>query len=259
VRLLPYLEQENLYKQIEIQGVTPPIPGSNPTQWNTSNVAGGSPPRGTVLPIYQCPSDVTFTPGYVDLGPSPFQAGPPLTGIRFGLTSYGANYLALTGETGVPSAPQNVSAVFTDGASQTIIYADKLAKCSVNRTSPIPDSANLWAWNTAAFNVAGTGINYAPYFAVGQKTSVMGVEVYVGTPGPGQVGMCDSINPSNVRFVDKDKVSNCGLASSMHTGGINVCLADGSARAVSPEVDARIWFALLTPSGGTNEINVGDF
>jgi prepilin-type N-terminal cleavage/methylation domain-containing protein/prepilin-type processing-associated H-X9-DG protein len=43
---------------------------------------------------------------------------------------------------------------------------------------------------------------------------------------------------------------NAGLASTFHTGGINVALGDGSVRSVSPSVDPNTWWAALTINGG---------
>jgi prepilin-type N-terminal cleavage/methylation domain-containing protein/prepilin-type processing-associated H-X9-DG protein len=43
---------------------------------------------------------------------------------------------------------------------------------------------------------------------------------------------------------------NAGLASTFHTGGINVALGDGSVRSVSPSVDTNTWWAALTINGG---------
>jgi prepilin-type processing-associated H-X9-DG protein len=52
------------------------------------------------------------------------------------------------------------------------------------------------------------------------------------------------------KFQDKVKPSNCGVAASPHTGGINIALADGSARNVAPEVSPAVWFALHTTARG---------
>jgi prepilin-type processing-associated H-X9-DG protein len=41
-----------------------------------------------------------------------------------------------------------------------------------------------------------------------------------------------------------------GIASSPHTAGINVGLADGSVRFVSGGISTSTWWFALTPSGG---------
>jgi prepilin-type processing-associated H-X9-DG protein len=59
-----------------------------------------------------------------------------------------------------------------------------------------------------------------------------------GAPGP-------QISPSGVP-------ANCngGIASSPHTGGINVGLGDGSVRFVSGSISTTTWWSALTPAGG---------
>jgi prepilin-type processing-associated H-X9-DG protein len=39
-------------------------------------------------------------------------------------------------------------------------------------------------------------------------------------------------------------------ASTPHPGGIQVGMADGSVRPLSPSIDGEIWWALVTPRGG---------
>jgi prepilin-type N-terminal cleavage/methylation domain-containing protein len=242
IRMLPYLEQENLYKQFLADPSTP------------AGQAILADARGKVLPIYQCPSDVTFPPGFVNLSP---------TLGNWGVTSYGSNFLVFTGESGNTTVVQNISSVFGDGASQTIMLADKQAQCSVNLTPPTANNAhNLWAWTASVF-AATDGANRAPFFAYsGKDNNPMSptVGLYValgGTPAGTQQGRFwtpQAPNPvvptAYFKFHDKEKVTDCGKASSPHTGGINVVLGDGSARAIAPEVSGDIWFFLLTPSGG---------
>jgi prepilin-type processing-associated H-X9-DG protein len=204
------------------------------------------------------------------VGPSP---GTPI-GTWAG-TSYGANFLAFSGETGDLASEQNVSGAFADGASQTILFADKQAQCSINSGTLANNSHNLWAWS--AFVPVGQtppspifaltdGISHAPFFAFGYRnpdpaTVAAGI-IYVPVPTPPgtqqgafqiTVAPAPATNYNLYKFADKEKVANCGLASSPHTGGINICLADGSARSVAPEVDGAIWAALCTPSGGRND------
>jgi prepilin-type N-terminal cleavage/methylation domain-containing protein len=238
IRMLPYLEQENLYKQFLADPMTP------------QGQAVLADARSKVLPIYQCPSDVTYPPGVATLGTT----FPLLT---WGVTSYGSNFLVFTGESGNTTVQQNISSVFGDGASQTIILADKQAKCSINGLSPSNNSDNLWAWDAKTF-LAADGVNRAPFFAFAGKDNTTGYYVGLGGPPPTmQSGrFWTPLAPNQVvpvsyfKFHDKEKVTDCGKASSPHTGGINVCLGDGSARAIAPEVSGEIWFALITPSGG---------
>ncbi len=40
------------------------------------------------------------------------------------------------------------------------------------------------------------------------------------------------------------------MASTGHTGGIVVVMADGSSRNVSPQISSSTWFAVFTPNSG---------
>jgi prepilin-type N-terminal cleavage/methylation domain-containing protein/prepilin-type processing-associated H-X9-DG protein len=249
IRMLPYLEQEPLYKYA--------LPNDPATA------------RATVLPIYTCPSDITFAGGKF-----PVTVGGTPIGI-WAATSYGANFLAFSGETGQMGSIQNVSGAFADGASQTVLFADKQAQCSINSGTQANNSQNLWAWSANVWPSATIpppifaqtdGINHAPFFAFGYRNpdpmTVAAGFIYLPVPTPAgtQQGAfqitnapAPATNYTPYKFVDKEKVANCGLASSPHTGGINICLADGSARSVAPEVSGEIWAALCTPSGGRND------
>jgi prepilin-type N-terminal cleavage/methylation domain-containing protein/prepilin-type processing-associated H-X9-DG protein len=260
IRMLPYLEQEPLYKY----------------QFGSGNPNLLAQARNTVLPIYQCPSDITFTSGSF-----PVTIGGTSLG-NWAATSYGANFLAFSGETGDMTSIQNVSGAFGDGASQTILFADKQAQCSVNASVAANNSQNLWAWSAyvqpSATNPPPVffltdGINHAPFFAYGVRNTdpatVAGGIIYVPAPTPAgtqqggfqlTVAPAPQTNYQAYKFIDKEKVTNCGLPSSPHTGGINICLADGSCRSVAPEVSGAVWVALLTPSGGAYDpVVVGDY
>ena len=59
-------------------------------------------------------------------------------------------------------------------------------------------------------------------------------------PGP-------QIQPQIVNGVG---VCNGGVASSPHTGAINVALGDGSVRSVTGSISTATWWFALTPNGG---------
>jgi prepilin-type N-terminal cleavage/methylation domain-containing protein/prepilin-type processing-associated H-X9-DG protein len=240
MRMLPYLDQEPLYKGILAHPSGP--------------LAGYLTAIGFELPIYKCPSDTTIAPGSTTITIGGNQ-------VKLAHASYGANFLAFTGETGAMNTIVNISAGFPDGASNTILFADKQGQCVVNLPSPPPqanNNPNLWGWTNAVFGAStglNQGVNQAPIFAYGLATGnpALPYQGIAGNPAGTQNGV---LYGPGAKFVDKVKVTNCGHASSPHTGGINVCLGDGSVRSIAPEVDANIWAALLTPNG--SEV-VGDY
>jgi prepilin-type processing-associated H-X9-DG protein len=113
----------------------------------------------------------------------------------------------------VPASWQAYSAVpksFPDGTSTTILVTEKYARCGAG--------GSLWGRSTPDL--------WQPTFAAWSREKF-------------QVQPSDSATPCNPR-----------LASTPYAGGINVCLADGSVRSVSPGVSASTWWAACTPAGG---------
>jgi prepilin-type N-terminal cleavage/methylation domain-containing protein len=244
LQILPYIDQEPLYKNLATSATNPGFS----TGTGISLVAG---PHGQVIPIYGCPSDRTFLPGA-------FQG--------WGVTSYCWNYQVFgdPNTLGAPAPIQyggkpNIGSVFADGASNTIMVAEKYAQCGINATTgvdpPPPVTAlTIWSWtpyaNNPPANMSPKGDpTYAPMFAYGVST---GAGPAITSALTGQT----FISGSGSTFQDKPKVANCGQASSPHTGGINIALGDGSCRAVAPEVAFTVWWALCTPAG--NE-TIGDY
>jgi prepilin-type processing-associated H-X9-DG protein len=134
----------------------------------------------------------------------------------------------------------------TDGTSNTVLLAEKYAKCgkaylNPNDTTPY---GNLWQHNNymigfmslfALGNRAGT----AGYSAQGR---VGGTQPYVGRVGPG----------SRFQVAPNPYETACDvtLAQTAHGGGMQVGMADGSVRSVSGGIGGQTWWQVLTPNGG---------
>jgi hypothetical protein len=58
--------------------------------------------------------------------------------------------------------------------------------------------------------------------------------------------------PVASRFQVQPREGDCDptRAATAHAGGIQVCLADGSVRALSPGMSGDLWWAAVTPRGG---------
>jgi prepilin-type N-terminal cleavage/methylation domain-containing protein len=116
-------------------------------------------------------------------------------------------------------------ASITDGTSNTVFFTDKLAQCN---SGNYPN--NYWPdWGPVEYSPDedGTGTNAG-----------------VGTPP-----LLPQVQPSL-----SGGVANCSGngGSSMHTGGINASLGDGSVRFVTKSISVNTWWAALTPQGGDN-------
>jgi prepilin-type processing-associated H-X9-DG protein len=110
-------------------------------------------------------------------------------------------------------------ACFTDGTSNTILFAEKYAGCGQN-----PDTnyyGNMWAW--------GYDQNISPVYACG----VIGPQLWQQQPAPWNSANCSPL-----------------LASSGHTGGMNVSLADGSVRTLGTGMSATTFWVATVPNDG---------
>jgi len=142
VALLPYLEQDNVYK-LAVQNV-----GGGST-WD----AGGyTSPSGTLRSVtmkpYQCPSDSTMSNGY-----SQVQVN------AWGGTSYAANFqvfgLGSVGSKfgGTDWAPRYNIGNIPDGTSNTVGFSERMAACG--------STGNLWAWPGGDWNPTQWGVTFA--------------------------------------------------------------------------------------------------
>jgi prepilin-type N-terminal cleavage/methylation domain-containing protein len=199
--LLPFIEQDNLYQSTLINPDPDGRNGPNPTysQWQV--------PNPTRIKTYICPSDYT----QID---------------SFTLGSYGANGQMfrrhydnppLSWGTGLARYPANIP----DGTSNTVFFADKLARCNAGGYG----------------HTYGANTNYWPDWGATIQSADNGMPT----------GPAYSFQPQ-----PKGVPANCdgGLASSPHTGGIVVGMGDGSVHFVSNSVSPATWWAAMTPAGG---------
>jgi len=264
--LLPFVEADNLFKlgsfqstatnlqaQVLGQCYSPYVTTSNSTsslvgKRNTTSPVTSNGDTGAVavfvgqaaVKSYLCPSDPTA----------------PSTGINnsypggLGACSYACNYLvfgtaylnstntAINNPDGwtatptvVPGFLPRIGTTFTDGTSNTILFAEKFASCNwlgANTfTSPTP-GGNAWCWD-------GNTAQWAPAFAM---------------ESPWNDGTKFQTQPTSL-------TCNVGYAQTGHNGGMVIAMADASARTVAPSVSSTTWLAVCTPNG--NEILGPDF
>jgi prepilin-type N-terminal cleavage/methylation domain-containing protein len=226
--LLPYLEQEPLRNSALMAGPNPlgedPGPG---LAYYSATFGVGTPSfvgvnRG--IKTYVCPSDPTTPSGpYTDV----------LFGYQWDTTSYAGNFSVF----GVPcgfncfvtfQGVARIPTSFQRGTSQTILFAERYAVCeSVPLNLP---RACLWDyWQPRNYLYGGTGHDYYPYFAI---------PTWNGSP----------LGPASM-FQVRPRQGNCDAsrASTGHTGGMQVTLADGSVRMLSGGMSGTTWWAACTP------------
>jgi prepilin-type N-terminal cleavage/methylation domain-containing protein len=211
--LLPDLEQDTLYRS-SFDGV--------------NYHAGYGSVHSHAVKTYLCPSD-----------PSVGAEGT-VTDDQLGFNPWGASCYALNGQVFTTSNPDGtlitpwgearIPASFPDGTSNTILLAEKYARCTNpqwNGTTT-PSGGSYWGiWLTGR----------------GPKHPVFGVSAY----GPQGIGPASKFQVRPLPYL-----GNCdpARAATGHTGGMNVCLADCSVRLLAPSISATTWWAACTPAGG---------
>ncbi len=277
-RLLPYMEQQPLYDQIDF----------SINMADTCAAAVSSPPTisashpnamaaATVLSGLLCPSDplavARDTMGTAEPAPSSYAGNvgwpPYCTGID-GNRSTPAQHNGFIGVNN-PSDPASwqVSQVrakdFTDGLAHTVAVAERLC-------SDIPadlsgwgsDERNLWYcagavgskrqlskyWQVCG-NAKGADLAYSPY---------SGNAWISGWTLGGNIFM--PVLPINTRHCHLIGGEYEGAAlitpGSHHPGGANVLMGDGSVTFVAEDIADEVWWAAGSRNGGESEIPLCD-
>jgi prepilin-type N-terminal cleavage/methylation domain-containing protein/prepilin-type processing-associated H-X9-DG protein len=225
VELLPYFEQDNLYKKWDYYDTS-------------NNFAGGrNATTAQVIKILICPSDPL---------PEPVYQFP--SGEFYGLSTYGGN----AGKRSVSTAasPRTLDGIFfpdssvrladiTDGTSNTFLFGERFTVDPEfdSRISVVwPGVGPLWRWGRWA-NVIAPGAN---------------ASVTLSTPVP--------INYRVPTGGDLPAVQDrvCAFGSG-HPGGANFAFADGSVRFLSESMPLLTLQALSTRAGAEVVVWAGDF
>jgi prepilin-type N-terminal cleavage/methylation domain-containing protein len=216
--LLPYLEQNNLYH--DALGSTSLSTGTVDIHCPTNNAVFSRP-----VPVFICPSD-----------PNAGSSGVVTKdGISWGAGCYATNSQVHSLIRGDPLNKVRLADV-TDGTSNTILYAEKYARCT--STSKHLDGGSFWAYCATFVLDMPPPMDpplkpYAPAFAI------------VGLFGNPQ-------GPDASRFQVQPREGDCDptRAATAHAGGIQVGLVDGSVRTLTPGMSGETWWAAVTPRGG---------
>lgn len=258
-RIMPYLDQANLYNSINLQE-------------GFSSATNGPLVNGYKVPIYVCPSDakggmprVTGTPAValycinygVNFGtwfiydPVTGRGGDglfyPNSRIRFGDVPDGtSNTLAVSEVKSWQAYTRNAAPPSPWGTQIPATVADVVACVAVGLTDriqvPTADGTGHTEWPNGHSHHSGF-------------TTTMVPNTYVKWTFSGVDFDCD--------YASRQEGSSTTLASyssitsrSYHEGIVNSMLIDGSVRTISENIDLRIWRALGTRNGGET---VGEF
>ena len=176
-----------------------------------------------------------------------------------GDASYAGNFLVFGGTKNVNRRPTRSNwttvwdgqsrypASITDGTSNTIFFAEKYSRC--NGTG---NPGGNW-WMRGVLHGARTGLSGSDDSFPGDRLS----GVFAGGRGnDGTRWLQGTASLFQVQPVKPLQTAKAGghcdkrLASSGHTGGMNVGMGDGSVRFLPQGISPTTWFFALTPSGG---------
>jgi len=211
--MLPHVEQKALYDQC--------VEESDDGGFNT---LGTNTAHFQAVPVYLCPSEPNRQ------GPRGFGRGLH-DGIGgptwWGTSNYAANYFVF----GNPPLPDTQGAqTFTtlrDGTSNTTLFAERYANCT-NSGSTSSVYTTLWSDSTSYWR---------PVFCINNLAR---------TPTGAGYPPCAKFQVAPDWF----RTCDAGRAQSPHSGGMNVCLVDGSVRFVSGSIADDIWAAVCDPRDG---------
>jgi prepilin-type N-terminal cleavage/methylation domain-containing protein/prepilin-type processing-associated H-X9-DG protein len=213
--LLPYLEQSTVHRSIN----------HTTTIWSFGNQV---PPK-----VFRCPSDPTG----VEFGwliQTPWWVGGP-TGPKVPLASVAGNSQAL-GNWQSPHPPgpladrvlkrvrSRVPEDFPDGTAYVVAFAERYAVCRDGLNGVPGVSGHLYWTGALAYNGA------TPY----------------------NNSFADHDDKLNVPPQIAPKRMDCVALRTQtgHSGGMSVCMVDGSVRTVSGTINGAIWRQLLLPTDG---------
>ena len=235
--LLPFLEQDSLYR-----AAVGPVPFPVPAGPTVVHYPGNHSVYSQKIAVFVCPADPSVEQGVVDI-----------QGYQFGLSSYAPNALVncqIDFSTDPPTTRSvqgrtSIAAV-TDGTSNTILHAEKYARCSTTDPAippPLRDGGTAWAYTTAPMfewqppPMVLPGKAFQPGFSIpalaarGAPRAIGPGSIFQYRPTPFQ-GNCDPTRTATA-----------------HPGGMPVGLADGTVRTLSPRMSGNTWWAAVTPAG----------
>jgi prepilin-type N-terminal cleavage/methylation domain-containing protein len=222
VLVLPFIEQENVYKLYQNWGgndSTGPRYSSSP---NTTNVSSKR------FDSFTCPSDESNRPfgnltnhNYaVNFGNTTYGQRANLNGVVFQNAPFGRAKYQSDKQRG------NTLASITDGTSNTLLVAEVLQ-------GQMRDLRGFTWWGDAS--------EFTTYLAPNSSQPDRIYTSYYCNNQPQRNLPCAASSGSNPTMF---------AARSRHPGGVQVALGDGSARYVRQNIDLNVWRALSTSQGG---------
>ncbi len=247
-RILPYLEQGNLYSAVSLN-----------VAWDFQKAISG-----LKIPTYSCPSD-PLSDRSRDAGGGRAILFPTTYGFNYG-TWFIWNPVTGAGGDGATHPNSKFSfAAFTDGTSNTLLVGEVKAWTPYRRNGGPPSTkvpasvADAQTVVASAGEFKDTGHTEWPDGRVHHDgvTTTLVPNSKVPCTNAGSTYDCDYNSWQEGRNGVNGRPTYAIITSrSFHTGIVQVALVDGSARVISNNIDLSIWRALGTRGNG--EV-VGEF
>jgi prepilin-type N-terminal cleavage/methylation domain-containing protein/prepilin-type processing-associated H-X9-DG protein len=225
--LLPFVEQDNIYKSLNLNG------NSN-SQYNAGNCDSPTAPGATIVKTFLCPSDVGAPQTTYTTGGKTFYFGANTYGGNAGAVSFYTFADSKTGQGGMTQdgifyINSNVGVGdITDGTSNTIMFGERMRKdATYDRIygPPAFDSRSGWAWA----NTLG-GFDY-----------LFGAATPINWVMPTNISSDPGFTYEDLRF---------NTFGSFHSGGANFGFADGSVKFISQSTPQTILTLLCIRNDG---------
>jgi prepilin-type N-terminal cleavage/methylation domain-containing protein len=246
--LLPYLEQDNLYRSPLI-APGDGAGGDGTQSWRTKDTARG---LSGVLKVFAAPNDPGLT-------------GNGQTWDRGGATSYAANWHAFGGggwEDWNVGGKARIPGTFPDGTSNTIAYLERYSVCGP-RAGNDWDRTNIytersWQEDGPAGGIIGqfhdmndlphVNVFILPYYWIASPRGFEQGQIPADYPIDRATGTSPYFNLPQAA----PAVANCDpmRLQSIGSSGIQVLLMDGSVRNVSVSASNAAWVRALVPNDG---------
>jgi len=232
VALLPFIEQDNLFKQYNYRARAS---GSSPYGLPVAAQSSSNDAVAAVsIKIYTCPGDEN---------PAPVESQQPGTTSYFYemVSARRSNYLFSTGGTtdydgDWSSVPKYYRGAFGNNGA---IAINRVGDGTSNTIAIGESTQQMKAYTTV----------FGPYWGTGTHTAVHGWGVWNGTQPNYPYGPCGTVQNRSCPYA-------WGFGS-LHSGGTNFVFLDGSVKLLRDGITLSVWQALCTPEGG--EVISGDY
>jgi prepilin-type N-terminal cleavage/methylation domain-containing protein/prepilin-type processing-associated H-X9-DG protein len=247
--ILAYVEQANKFNQFNFA--------------IDVGAAANAPARRQDVPIFLCPSETSlaaFTDGGVPVGRTNYFGNIGAVADCRLLTDSRAGVFHAFSTTVAGETPRGVTITgITDGTSNTSMFAEVMRG---NNAGVVDHVTNVQSGTISAAPglYDGRNVTGCAGGTVAIRINYTGLQYYRG--GINHNSFYTHTLPINWNQKTNNAATqkyNCGdssfrrahiAASSNHTGGANVCLADGSVRFVGQSVDFTTWQRVGTRAGG---------